>query len=188
VEKLRAAIAKANEQLAALAEKNVVTESLSDEDKAKLEESVKEMRTRVRNGRSLILDLAKQLNNDVEGVSKALDNYPDVTRGRGVSTGAKTGSTLPRVSVDIKVVGGTFTEDKPGLYKSFSFLAKDLHTDVETLQKAFAEAAGVEHSEISGVKRDLDFKFQATEEGSTYHIFTTPKKNEKPGPKASASE
>lgn len=185
VAKLKAAIVAAQEKLAALAEQNVSVSEMSEDDRKKLEESVKAMRTRVRDGRNLILDLAKQLNNDVEGVQKALDSYPDVTRGRAVSTGgAKTGSTLPRVSVDITVTGGNFTEDKPGTYKSFSFLAKDLHTDVESLQKAFAEAAGVEHSEISGVKRDIDFKFQATEGGSTFHIFTTPKKNEKPGPKA----
>lgn len=187
VAKLRAAIEKANQQLAELAEKNVSVETLSEDDRKALEESIKAMRTRVRDGRTLILDLAKQLNNDVEGVSKALEEYPDVTRGARVgSAGAKTGSSLPRVSVDINVTGGTFTEEAPGVYKSFSFLAKDLHTDVESLQKAFAEAAGVEHSEISGVKRDVEFKFQAAEGGSVYTISTTPKKNEKPGPKASA--
>lgn len=181
VAKLRAAIEQANAKLAELAEKNVSVETLSDDDRAKLKDQVSEMRTRVRNGRSLILDLAKQLNNDVEGVQKALDEYPDVTKGvRSGGTGAKTGSSLPRVSVDITVNGGSLENAK---YKSFSFLAKDLHTDVESLQKAFAEAAGVEHSEISGVKRDVEFKFQATENGSVYTISTTPKKNEKPGPK-----
>lgn len=184
--KLRKAIEVATEKLQALAEKNVSVSELSDEDREKLKTSVSEMRTRVRNGRSLILDLAKQLNNDVEGVEKALEEFGDVTKGRGTGSGAKTGSSLPRVSVDIRVTGGTFTEDKPGLYKSFSFLAKDLHTDVESLQKAFAEAAGVEHQEISGVKRPVDFKFQATENGSVFHVFTTPKQNEKPGPKAEA--
>jgi len=183
VAKLRAAIATAQEKLQALAAQHVTVESLSDEDRAKLKEQVSEMRTRVRNGRSLILDLAKQLNNDVEGVEAALNEYPDVTKGSRSSGGAKTGSSLPRVSVDIVVTGGSFEEGGRS-YKSFSFLAKDLHTDVESLQKAFAEAAGVEHSEISGVKRDVEFKFQATENGSVYTISTTPKKNEKPGPKA----
>lgn len=182
VAKLRAAIEKANQQLAELAEKNVSVESLSEEDLTKLKENVTEMRARVRNGRSLILDLAKQLNNDVEGVEKALIEFGDVTKGRGPSVGgAKTGSSLPRVSVDIVVNGGALEN---AAYKSFSFLAKDLHTDVESLQKAFAEAAGVEHSEISGVKRPVEFKFQATENGSVYTISTTPKKNEKPGPKS----
>lgn len=184
VAKLRKAIETAQEKLQALAEKNVSVDQMSPEDKEALKTSVSEMRTRVRNGRSLILDLAKQLNNDVEGVEKALEEFPDVTKGRGSSTGAKTGSSLPRVSVDITVTGGNFTAEEPGVYKSFSFLAKDLHTSVEDLQKAFAEAAGVDHSEISGVKRPVEFKFQATAEGSVYTISTTPKKNEKPGPKA----
>jgi hypothetical protein len=174
VAKLRAAIESANAKLAALAEKNVQVKSLSDEEKEALKSKLSTLRDEIRHGRALIVDIASTVpGGDVEGVKAALETLPDPTRGRRVSsgTGAKTGSNLPRASVDLAVSGGKF-DAQP--FKSFSAAAVALKTQVADLQKAFAAAAGVEHEKISEVKTPVVFKFQ--DGGPVYDIEATPKK------------
>lgn len=186
VVKLRAAIKAAEEKLAAKAAAAVAELNLSEDEATAKKEQLKELRTQIRKGRELIIEMAEQLSDDVEGVKAALENYPDVTRtgkvGRPAGSGAG-GSALPRVSVDITVHGGAL-EGKT--FEAFSFLAKALKTEVKDLQLAFASAAGVDHKDIADVKRPVEFKIQPVEDGPVYTVSTTPKQNKKPGPKAAA--
>lgn len=177
VAKLRAAIESANAKLAELAEKNVTVHTLSDEEKKAKADQLKSLREKVKKGRELVLEMAEMQHDDSEGVRAALESYPDVTKSRkGISTGgAKTGSSLPRASVDLYVTGGKIDQK----FETFSAAAKALNTDVETLQLAFADAAGVEHKEIASVKTPQEFKVDvvsAEGDAVTYEIHTTPKK------------
>lgn len=175
VAKLKAAIESANQKLAALAEKNVSVTQLSDEEKAAAKAKLAELRDQIRHGRGLILDIATTVpGGDAEGVKAALESLPDPTRSRkGSVGGAKTGSTLPRVSVDLKVSGGKFN-DQP--FKAFSAASVATKIEVEDLQKAFAQAAGVEHKDIATVKRPVEFKVQADPDSPVYTFHATPKR------------
>lgn len=179
VAKLRAAIESANQKLAALAEKHVEVKTLSDSEREDLKKKLASLRDEIRHGRGLIVDIASTVpGGDIEGVKAALESLPDPTRGRKASTGgAKTGSTLPRVSVDLVVSGGKFT-DHP--FKAFSALAVATKSEVEDLQKAFAQAAGVEHKDIATVKREVSFKFQVDPDSPVYSVTATPKRLETP--------
>lgn len=172
VAKLRAAIASANEKLQELAEKNVVTTQLSEEEKKAKADQLKSLREKVRKGRELVLEMAEMQHDDSEGVRAALENYPDVTKSRkGISTGgAKTGSSLPRASVDLWVQGGKIDQK----FMTFSAAAKALDTEVADLQLAFANAAGVEHKDISSVKTEQRFTYTVGD--VEYKIHTTPKR------------
>lgn len=171
VAKLRAAIQAANEKLAALAEENVKIHTLSDEEKKAKADQLKSLREKVRKGRELVLEMAEMQHDDADGVKTALENYPDVTKSRkGISTGgAKTGSSLPRASVDLHVVGGELDQT----FVTFSAAAKALNTEVADLQLAFAEAAGVEHKDISSVKTPQSFSYTVGD--VEFKVSTTPK-------------
>lgn len=171
-------------KLQELAEKNVVTETLSEDDKSKLTTERDSLRDNIRTAIGSIRDISKSLGKDPEGVAKCIDLIGDPTRvGRGRKPGVSSGSNLPRVSATLSVVGGNFTADKPEVFESFSKAALGLNADVADMQKAFAEAAGVSHAEISSVKDSVTFDFTPHVNGSTFTITTTPKSRNKPGPK-----
>lgn len=168
--KLRKAIETATEKLRALAEDNLPTEALSDEEKVQLSEELDSLKTQVKNGITTITKVSEMFEIDAEGVAKALEEIGDPTRSNRGRKPGSSGSALPRTSVDIVLNGGKYT-NQPAV--AFSALAKMLDVEVKDLQLAFAEAAEVEHSKISEVKRPVAFDFTVND--VKYHVATTPK-------------
>lgn len=189
--KLRAVIEKATTQLRELAEKNVKVETLSDEEKAKLTTEANLIRTNVADSLKAIEAVNKSIPADVEGVEAAVKAFRlnDPTRskkGRPVGT-ANTGSNSPRTYVNITVVGGNIPADSPRAFARFSDLASFFKCEVLDLQKAFADAAGVEMSAVAGVDVPVSFSFKPHENGASYSVSTTPKERKKSGPKPADS-
>lgn len=185
--KLRAVIEKAMAQLAELAEKNVVIETLSDEEKAKLHAEANLIRTNVADSVRAIEAVNKSMPLDPEGVTAALaafraNNPTSSKKGRPVGS-SNTGSNSPRTYVDILIVGGNIGADAPREFGTFSALAAFFRCEVLDLQKAFAEAAKVELTAVAGVDVPVSFSFKPHENGATYSVMTTPKQRKKPGKK-----
>jgi hypothetical protein len=179
---IRDAIARATKRLQELAEEAVVSETLSESEKEALKTEASELKKKVRHSRDAILSVAETFGTDPEGVKTALNEIGDPTKSARGRTAGTTGSSLPRVSVNITVTGGNF--DKPMQYDSFSKMANTINAGadeaVKELQLAFAAAAGVDHADISSVKEPVTFEF--TPEGSTavYTVATTPKARKSP--------
>lgn len=182
--KLRAGIEKLQAQLKELAEKNVVSETLSEEDKAKLKTEQEELKTQFRDGRKAILSIAETMKAmiDVEKVKAALEEIGDPTRGgRGRKVGDP-GSNLPKASATLVVKNGDGGPDHSWTFETFGQAAKLMGISVEDLQKAFAKAANVEHADIASVSTPQSFTITSPTAGS-FTVTTTPKARKKPGPR-----
>lgn len=179
--KLRTTIQNAMAKLRELAENNVESVTLSDEDKTKLQVEMDELKGQIKAGFDVVGNLIKNLSPDPEGVQSALDTIENpVKSNRGRKPGSS-GSSLPRVSATVTVTGGNLKDE---VYDSFSKVALALNSEVKDLQLAFAEAAGVEHKDIKSVNKSVTFQFTPSHpNASTYTLVTTPKAKAKPGPK-----
>lgn len=184
--KLRGIIAKAQQGLEDLAEKEVVTTDLPEDEKNKLKAEVSELAERVKKTRSAMIDMANTMSSDPEGVHAAIEAISTpIQSSRGRKPGS-TGSSLPRARATLTVNGGNF-RDK--VFNSFSVAAKALNdSEVKDLQLAFAEAAGVDHANIKDVDYEVTFEFQPHNNGAVYTITATPKASGKPGPKPKNSD
>lgn len=182
--KLRDQIDKLRAKLEELAEKNVTSVKLSDEEKEKKTTELNERREKVRAAvKTLRTIIDSGMSVDPEGVKTAIEKIGDPTRsGRGRAPGSE-GSNLPRASVTGTVTGGNYENGEE--FISFSDLAKKLNAEVKDLQIAFANAAGVEHQEISKVDKSVTFTFKPHPDGSEFTVVTQPKARKKPGPKKS---
>lgn len=186
VVKLRKAIEAANAKLQSLAEKNVVSESLSEDDKNKLKAEQEELKSQFRDGRKAILSIAETMKAmiDVDKVKAALEEIGDPTRsGRGRKVG-DTGSNLPKASATLVVKNANDT----WTVQTFGEAAKLMSIPVEKLQKVFAKAAKVEHADIASVTTPQTFTVNAesledSEYKQTFSVSTTPKARKKPGPR-----
>lgn len=185
--KIRNLIETNQKKLRELAETNVESSELSEEDKAKLQAELSTLKDKVKSGRGVVENLIGSLSSDPEGVKAALATIDDpVKSNRGRKAGTA-GSNLPRVSARVTIHGGNFDDQNAvNEFDSFSAAANALNADVKEMQLAFAKAAGVEHQAISSVKKPVVFEFQAHENGPTYQVETTPKQRQKPGPRAKA--
>lgn len=188
--KLRAVIEKATAQLHELAEKNVVIKTLSDEEKAKLTTEANLIKTNLADSIKAIEAVNKSMPLDPEGVALALkefqaNNPTRSKKGRPVGS-SNSGSNSPRTYVNISVQGGSLTEARP--FATFSALAQFFKAEVLDLQKAFANAAGVELDQVAGVDVPVAFEFKPHENGATYFVSTTPKERKKPGRKSEAEK
>jgi hypothetical protein len=182
VQKLRQQIDSAKAKLLELAEKNVSDVQLSEEDREKRRVEMDELKKKIRAGHDAISNGVKVLGQDVEGITKALEEIGDPTKsGRGRKAGTP-GSSLPRVSATVTVTGGNLENE---VYDSFSKVAMALDVEVKDLQVAFAEAAGVKHEDIKTVTESVTFEFTPPHpNASKYTLTTTPKARAKPGPRA----
>jgi len=169
IAKLRAAVAQATERMRAKAATLVSTETLSDEAKAKLIEELKTLRKDVNDKRSAVEMINETLAIDKEGVSKALESIPAL---RHIPTGTS-GATGPRVRAFVTVTGGNFTT--PQKYDGLSKAAQALQGETSDLQKAYAQAAGVEVANITKVDTSLTFEYTPRAGGVTYQVHTQPK-------------
>jgi hypothetical protein len=176
--KLREQISKLNEQLNNLADKHVKEIELTDEDKAKLNEELKTLRTGIKDSRMAVEMVIKTISTDSEGVLKALEDIGDQSRsGKGRPVGTP-GAKGPRVSATVTITGGNFTE--PQVYDGLSKAATGINGDTKALQEAYAAAAKVEWLEIAKVDKVLDFEFQPGEGRPVYKVHTEPKERAKP--------
>jgi hypothetical protein len=167
-QQIETATAKLNE----MAEKNVESIELSEDDKSKIEADMEAKKVSIKAAFDVIEKMAKTMSSDPEGVRAALSTIEDPTRSnRGRKTGS-TGSSLPRVSANVTVNGGNLKNE---VYDSFSKVATALNCEVEDLQKAFASAAGVEHQDIKTVTKSVTFEFQPNQNGAVYTLVTEPK-------------
>lgn len=179
VVKLRTVIEKANAQLNDLAEKNVVSETLSPEDKEKLVTESEELKAKFRDGRKAILSLADTMASmiDMDKVKKALETIGDPTRsGRGRKVGDP-GSSLPKASAVLKVSNA----NDSWTFQTFGEAAKHMAMSVEDLQKAFATAANVDHADIAQVDKPQSFDLES--KNGKFTVATEPKARQKPGPR-----
>jgi hypothetical protein len=178
--RLRKAIENANAKLNELAEANVVTDELPEEEKDKLRTHLGAIKERLKKSRSAIQGVAETMSSDPEGVMAALTELGDPTssnRGRKPGT---TGSSLPRVSANLTITGGNLDNK---VVESFSKAAMLFNCEVKDLQLAFAKAAGVAHEDIKTVDKSVTFEFQPNDNGAVYKIVTAPKERQTPGPK-----
>lgn len=169
---LRDRIKKAQEQLRELAEKNVQEVQLSEDDRAKISTEMKAHEEKINASWTTAKKVAALLEIDEDGVLAALEKIGNPTKGTRGRPKGSAGSSVPRASVNIKLNGGTFT-DQP--FETFSALAKALDCSVETLSQEFAVAAGVEYQNISQVDTPQTFQVQPKEDGPKYTVSTTPK-------------
>lgn len=184
VVKLREGIAKLNEKLRQKAEASVKSESLSDDEKAKLTVEAATLKEQVAKGQKAVGAVLASFDTDKEGVEKWLEAFKenDPTRSRKGRTVGTTGSTLPRVNVLVTVQGGELFKE-PTTFESFAPACQKLKFPVVEMQKAFAAAAGVKHEDIKSVDRPVEFTVQPHENGAVYTVKTTPKAVSKPGRK-----
>lgn len=183
--KLRTQIETLQAKLKELADKKVVTEELSEEDREKLKSEMDTLKGKIRAGHDAITNGVKVMGQDPEGILAALQEIGDPTKsGRGRKPG-QAGSSLPRVRALVTVTGGNLKDE---VYDSFSKVALALSCEVKDLQVKFAEAAGVAHEEIKSVNKPVTFKFTPNHpNASEYTLVTTPKETAKPGPKPAAA-
>lgn len=175
VVKLRDGIEKLLSQLDEYANANVVVETLSEEQVKALNEQSSALLTEIKQGRSTVVDVATMVKADeLDQVKTFLDAIPSPSGNRGRKPGS-TGSTAPRVSVNILVSGGNLDAEVP--YDSFSKLALVLGVETEDLVKKFAEVAGVEYASVKEANKvqEFDFVKKSVNGNLTYHIKTTEK-------------
>lgn len=180
--RLRKAIEEATSKLRRLAEKSVVTEEVPEETKDKWRAQLDEWKNRIKAAKSTIKTLSESTSSDPDGILAYLAAMPDPTasnRGRKPGTA---GSSLPRTSCTVTVVGGDLKETT---FDTMSAAAIKLNVELEDLQKAFAAAASVEHKDISAIKHEVKFSFQPNENGTIYNITTRPKERK---PRGSSDE
>ena len=180
--KLRDQIASATQRLRDLAEKNVSSVELTEDDRAKLTAELDALKGRIKSGYTVLNSMIESMSDDPENVKKSLESIQNPAASRkGVKAGSS-GSTLPRISATVTINGGNFDQpDMPNEFDSFSKVASVLNCEVVDLQKAFAAAAGVSHENIKTVTRPIDFEFQPNENGPVYKLHTSPKTRAKRG-------
>lgn len=169
--KLREVIAKANAKLKELAEANVKDVSLSEDEVAKKREELKTLRTAVRDKRAATIMVASTVNIDKDAVLKALNEYPDPTRGKGGVKAGTPGPKGPRVSATVKVTG---FDNGPQTFDGLSKAATALNIETKDLQAAYARAASVPFENIAKVQKPLEFTVKGAGD-KEYTINTTPK-------------
>lgn len=170
--KLRSQIEAATARLNKLAEENVETVVLSEDDKAKLAEELTEKRGAINAAYKVIETIIETMSDDKDAVRtsfESIENPAKSNRGRKVGT---PGSSLPRISANVTVNGGNLKNE---LYDSFSKVATALDSDVKDIQLAFAAAAGVSHENIKTVTKPITFEFQPNSNGAVYTLTTSPK-------------
>lgn len=184
--KLRTAIANATARLRELAEKSVVLESLSDEEKTKLTTEMSSHREQAKKGieavKSVSSAMAGSLTEDeINQVNDAVKVMSDkIGSGRGRKPGS-TGSSLPRASVTLTVTGGNLADEK---FETFTALSQKLSVEPKDLQLAYAAAAGVKHEDIKEIKHPVSFTFKPDfENASEYIIIAAPKEGKPRGRK-----
>lgn len=181
--KYRTAIQRAQEKLRELAENEVVSESLSDEDKTKLAAEQTELRKRVKDGREAVKMVAA-LNSDKENVLKVLEEMGDPTRSNRGRRPGTAGSTAPRVSATVYLRTEVMPEDKWEEYETFSLAAKRLNVETSDFSQAFADAAGVSYENIKSVDKVVEFNIKPPGSQLKWFVKTEPKERQKPGPKS----
>lgn len=188
VKKLRGVIEQAQAKLHALAEKNVVSEKLSDEDKQKLVTELDTVKSNFRDGRKAILSIAETMKAivNMEAVNTALEEIGDPTKsGRGRKVGS-TGSNLPKASAVLTLTSSENGKDS-WTFQTFGEAAKHLNLGkdgVEVLQKEFAKAAGVQHNEIASVDKPQSFTVGPfAPSKAIWTVKTQPKQRKRPGPR-----
>lgn len=176
--KIREAIAKLTAKLDEAAKKNVKVETLSDEEKAKLNVEATALKEKVAKGLKAVGMILASFDVDKEGVEAWVKEFSENNptrskRGRAVGS---VGSSLPRMRAEVTIQGGELFAE-PTKFDSMGKVAAALGGDVELkdLQLAFAEKAGVEHDKISSVKTPVTFTFKVHENGATYTLTTHPK-------------
>jgi hypothetical protein len=184
-QRYRDQIAAATTKLRNLAEQNVETVELSEDDRTNLEKELDELKGKIKSGFSVMDNLIQNMSEDPDGVKAALETIGNPTKSNRGRKPGSSGSSLPRVSAVITVNGG---ELENAVYDSFSKVANIFNCEVKDLQLAFAAAAGVKHEDIKTVDKPVEFQFQPNENGSVYTLKTQPKDRKKPGPRSSASE
>lgn len=181
VQMVRTAMDKLNAKLEAMADAHVAAlPQLSEDEVAKLQVEAVALREQVNNGVKAAQTYLKSGPVDKEGIEVWLvefaANNPTKKRlssNNGEGTG-RTGSTLPKASVNMSILGGSL--EGALSVESFSQAAAKLSTTVADLQKAYAAAAGVAHEDISTVKEPVTFTFtDSTPNAPTYTIVATPK-------------
>lgn len=178
---IRNQIMTLQKQLRAYAEKSIKTESLSDDDRAKLKEELESVKVKVQKGFEAIPNMAESSDQDVEGVMAVLKTIPNPTKSnRGRKPGTP-GTTGPHASAIFYISGGGL--DSVLQKDTFSAAALWLKCEVSDLQKAFAEAADKDLAKISEVNSPTEFEFTSHDKGKTFMIRTTPKVKAKPGRK-----
>ncbi len=180
--KLRKAIEVATQKLRELAEKNAVVKTLSDEEKEATKKRLEELKVSIKAGQRAILDTAKMIDVDYEGVQKAVEEIGDPSRSNRGRKPGDSGSSTPRAYVIATVKGGNLSADGV-TYDTFSKVATLLKCEVADLQTEFAKAAGVDPKDVAKVDQPVEFKFQPNENGAVYTISTKPKPRQKPGRK-----
>ncbi len=169
---LRDRIKKATEQLRELAEKNVQEVELSEEDRAAINTEMEAHAEKINAAWTTAKKVSALLEIDEAGVAAALEKIGNPTKGSRGRPKGSAGSSVPRASVNIVLNGGSF-KDQP--FETFSALAKALETDVESLSREYAVAAGVDYDKISQVDSPQEFMVQPKEDGPKYRVNTTPK-------------
>lgn len=187
-QKIRDRINTAMAQLRALAEKNVRTVELSEDDRAKLDVELTELKGKIQTGYKVLDNLIQNMSEDPEGVKKSLETIDNPVKSNRGRKAGQTGSSLPRISAMVTISGGNFDDkDAVNEFDSFSKVAAVLNCEVVDLQKAFADAAGVKHEDIKTVTKGIEFTFQPNENGTTYTLKTEPK-TRKPRGSSTAAE
>lgn len=172
--KLREFIAKATKELTELAEANVKTVSLSEDQLAAKREELKQLKTLVRDKRSAAALVANTTGIDTENALKALESIEDPTKGKG---GAKTGTPGPkgpRVSANVKVTGFGKDNNETQTFDGLSKAAAAIGVETKVVQEAYAKAAAVPFENIAKVSKPLSFDITAAG-GKVFKFHTTPK-------------
>lgn len=176
---LREAIAAAQKRLQELAAATLGDGAASQAEKkiaeTKLSEATKEVKT---SGKTLsdMVGLMGVKPEELNGLLKAL-NYPFVK-----SATAHKGTPRPSVLVKATNANGTFSFD------TMSASCKTLDTDVETLGKAYADAAGVAYEEIAKVETPTTFQWTHPTRNTTWTLEFTPKETKPRGRQAVAAK
>jgi hypothetical protein len=169
--KLRELIAKATKELNELAEKNVTTVTLSEDEQAKKREELKQLKTLVRDKRSAAALVANTTGIDTENALKALESIEDPTKGKGgVKTGTP-GPKGPRVSATVKVEG---FDNGDQTFDGLSKAATAVGVETKVVQEAYAKAAAVPFENIAKVSKALSFDVTGAG-GKVFRFNTTPK-------------
>lgn len=186
---IREQIKAATESLRKLAEKEVVSVTLSDEEKDKLKTLLSAQKDMAKTAIDTLKGTAAMMSGDPAALNSAIEilesRMPASTRGRKPGDA---GSSLPRARVNLTVTGGNFTADEPAKFDSFSKAALAFNCDAVDMQKAYAKAAGVDHMDIKSVKHTVNFEFQPNGNGAVYKFVVEPKKTGTPGPKPKSED
>lgn len=171
--KIREQVEKLNQRLRDLAEKNVVSEELSEDAKAALNTELETLKQSIKDGSTALTKASEFFASEKDNVLKALEEIGNPAVGRRGRAPGSAGSNLPRASVHISITGGKYTDTAPLKYDTFSAAATGLNAEVRDLLEAFAKAANVELNDVKTVKTPQKFDVQVGD--TLYHFATTPK-------------